>query len=132
MVTSSRPTEVVDRCSDCRPFACERPVPTGSSSSEPPHSDSHTSHVTDERTDEHEPVDEVRFFSRRPHGGSRTHRVADEDGGLAQVLEQRERIASRGDVVVLREGSVAVTMATQVHRRDPEVGMDERPSDMPV
>ena len=43
MVTSSRPTEVVDRCSDCRPFACERPVTTGSFSCEPARSDSHRS-----------------------------------------------------------------------------------------
>jgi hypothetical protein len=43
MVTSSRSTAVVDRCSDCRPFACEQPVATGSFSSEPPRSDSHGS-----------------------------------------------------------------------------------------
>ena len=43
MVTSSRPTEVVDRCSDCRRFACERPVAKGRFSCEPPRSDSHRS-----------------------------------------------------------------------------------------
>jgi hypothetical protein len=33
-LTPSRPTEGVDRCSDCRPMACERPVGTSSFSSE--------------------------------------------------------------------------------------------------
>jgi hypothetical protein len=41
MVTSSRPTAVVDRCSDCRPLACEQPVATGNVSSEPRCSGSH-------------------------------------------------------------------------------------------
>ena len=53
------------------------------------------------------------------------HRVADEDGRAAEVLGQRQYVAAGGDIVVRRERGVAVSVAAQVHRRDPVTRVDQ-------
>ena len=86
--------------------------------------------LAQERAGQDEARDEVGSLGGGPRGGAGAHRVADEDRGSAQVLDERERVLAGDDVAVRREGGVGVAVAAQVHDGDAVAGLDERAGEL--
>lgn len=82
--------------------------------------------VADERADQDQRGHEVGRLRGRPCRDTGAHGVPHEHRrSAAQLGQQRDHVGARGDVVVFGEGSVALAMASEVHRGDAIPGSDQ-------